>query len=46
MAGAALNCSLNLISKFDRKNYFYPDLPTAYQITQYDQPICKNGYWK
>lgn len=43
-AGAALNCDINLINKTDRKNYFYPDLPKAYQISQFDMPICSHGY--
>jgi aspartyl-tRNA(Asn)/glutamyl-tRNA(Gln) amidotransferase subunit B len=42
--GLALNCSVNQLNHFDRKNYFYADLPKGYQITQDNQPICKNGY--
>ena len=42
--GLALNCSIAPWSRFARKNYFYPDMPKNYQISQYDEPICVDGY--
>lgn len=43
-AGVATNCKITRTGRQDRKHYFYPDLPTAYQISQDDRPICHNGY--
>ena len=44
--GLALNCEIDLNAMWTRKNYFYPDLPKGYQITQFFEPICENGYVK
>jgi len=43
-AGYVMNCDINRFTKWDRKNYFYPDLPKAYQISQMPRPVCINGY--
>ncbi|NLB79400.1 MAG: Asp-tRNA(Asn)/Glu-tRNA(Gln) amidotransferase subunit GatB [Clostridiaceae bacterium] len=43
-AGLAMQCKIAHFSKFDRKNYFYPDMPKAYQVSQYNLPICYDGY--
>lgn len=44
LIGLALHCSVTPFSRFSRKNYFYPDMPKNFQISQYDEPICVNGY--
>lgn len=44
MAGLGTNCEISPVSEFDRKHYFYPDLPKNYQVTQNDTPICRNGH--
>jgi aspartyl-tRNA(Asn)/glutamyl-tRNA(Gln) amidotransferase subunit B len=44
LTGMVLNCEISRYSKFDRKNYFYPDMPKNYQISQYDRPLCVKGF--
>jgi len=40
LTGKALGCNIPRFSKFDRKSYFYPDLPSGFQTSQYDEPVC------
>lgn len=44
LVGMAVNCKINATSRFARKNYFYPDLPNGYQISQFDLPVCEHGF--
>ena len=44
LTGFLLNCEVTKYAKFDRKNYFYPDMPKNYQVTQFDKPSTQNGY--
>jgi aspartyl-tRNA(Asn)/glutamyl-tRNA(Gln) amidotransferase subunit B len=46
LAGLALGCTMDPVTKFDRKNYFYPDLPKGYQISQFDMPLCRDGQFR